>query len=187
VAVFARESPQPGHRAAIFARMPKPRVYVETTIPNFYYDFRESPAIASRREATRLWWVDAAENYELVTSTFVQGELAAGTSHWAKRRLELLDTVPLLVPTPAVDHIVKVYIEHKLMPAKPPEDAMHLALASYHDCDFIVTWNCRHLANPNKARHIRAINTRLGLVVPTLATPLELLKGASDERGMDGG
>jgi predicted nucleic acid-binding protein len=160
--------------------MPKPRAYVETTIPNFYYDFRDSPEVTLRREATRKWWAEAPGQYELVTGTFVRHELAAGTGAAVGLRLRLLDTVPLL-PTPSrIDEIAEYYLEHKLMPAKPVADAFHLALASYHGCDLIVTWNCRHLANPNKARHIQRINARLGLAVPRLVTPLHLLKGASD-------
>ena len=53
---------------------------------------------------------------------------------------------------------------------------MHLALASYYKCDFLVTWNFRHIANANKFGHIRRINTKLGLFVPALVTPLELLE-----------
>ena len=59
-----------------------------------------------------------------------------------------------------------------------------LALASYHKCDFLVTWNCLHLANANKIGHIRRVNTLLGLFTPALATPLELL-GNSDESHPD--
>ena len=66
------------------------------------------------------------------------------------------------------------------MPADPGGDALHLALASYHKCDFLVTWNCQHLANANKFGHIRRVNAMLGLFVPALVTPLELL-GDSDE------
>ena len=66
------------------------------------------------------------------------------------------------------------------MPADPAGDALHLAIASYHKYDFLVTWNCRHLANANKFGHLRRINTLLGLFVPALVTPLELL-GESDE------
>src|SRR5207244_12975766 len=55
----------------------------------------------------------------------------------------------------------------------PAGDALHLALASYHKCDFLVTWNCRHLANANKFGHIRRVNALLGLFVPALVTPLE--------------
>ena len=54
-------------------------------------------------------------------------------------------------------------------------DALHLALASFHRCDFLVTWNCRHLANANKFGHIRRVNTLLGIHVPALVTPMELL------------
>jgi hypothetical protein len=57
----------------------------------------------------------------------------------------------------------------------------HLALASYHKCDFLLTWNCRHLANANKFGYIRRVNTLLGLYVPLLVTPLELLGGIDDE------
>ena len=155
--------------------MPKPRVYVETTIPNFYYDFRDSPEVVLRREVTRRWWETAGGRYELVTSGVVLDELANGTSDRVPLRLALLVGIPALTYVPQVTGIVQTYIKHKLMPAKPPEDAWHLALASFHGCDLIITWNCRHLANPNKAGHIRRINTLLGLSVPRLVTPLDLL------------
>jgi hypothetical protein len=61
------------------------------------------------------------------------------------------------------------------MPANTAGDAFHLAIASFHACDFLVTWNCKHLANANKFAHIRRINTLLGLFVPILTTPVELL------------
>lgn len=155
--------------------MPKPRVYVETTIPNFYYDFRPSEAVALRREATRRWWATAAEQYELVTSSIVHDELARGTTHHVLARLQLLAGLESIPLSAEVAHLVAAYLRHKLVPAKPPEDAMHLALASLDACDLIVSWNCRHLANPNKAVHIQRINTRLGLPVPRLLTPLDLL------------
>jgi hypothetical protein len=65
----------------------------------------------------------------------------------------------------------------------PLGDALHLALASHHRCDFLVTWNCNHLANANKFGHIRRVNGMLGILVPALVTPLELLGGDDDERG----
>ncbi len=162
--------------------MPKPRAYVETTIPNFYYDFRDSPGITLRREVTRRWWTNAAQRYELLTSTFVHDELAAGTSGYVALRLSLLTGIQQIDLVPEIREIVLTYLSHKLMPAKPQHDAVHLALASYYECDLIVTWNCRHLANPNKAEHIQRINARLGLHVPRLVTPLDLLEEGLDER-----
>jgi predicted nucleic acid-binding protein len=156
--------------------MPKPRVYVETTIPNFYYDRRKDPAMVSRRLWTREWWSTAAIKYELVTGAPVLGELLAGITSRVALRLGLVSGLPLLVPDAAVEDTVLVYLRHKLMPAKPVEDALHLALASHHGCDLIVTWNCRHLANPNKAKHIERINATLGLHVPSIVTPRDLLR-----------
>jgi predicted nucleic acid-binding protein len=156
--------------------MTKPIAYIETTVPNFYYDFRPDPAIVARRIWTRAWWASAQREYELVTGEEVLLELAAGSSQFVPLRLELLKAVPVLPLVPQVADIVQAYLKHKLMPRKPGGDAAHLALASSFGCDFIVTWNCRHLANPNKFAHIRRINHLLGLAVPEIVRPLDLLR-----------
>ncbi len=75
----------------------------------------------------------------------------------------------------AVAEAVDAYIARHVMPHDPGGDALHLAAASFHRCDFLVTWNCRHLANANKFGHIRRVNDILGLGNPALVTPLELL------------
>ncbi len=160
--------------------MAKPRVYVETTIPSFYHELRTAPDIVARRDWTRQWWNTATQRYELVTSPAVLDELASGFPERSADRLALVRDLPLLPIELAITEIVLAYIQHKLMPADPGGDALHLALASYHKCDFLVTWNCRHLANANKFGHLRRVNTMLGLFVPALVTPLELL-GGSDE------
>src|SRR5215210_1488193 len=159
--------------------MAKPRVYVETTIPSFYYEERTAPDIVARREWTRRWWSDAAARYELVTSEAVLDELTNGPPGRSEDWLGLIRDLPLLPVEPAVAEVVQAYIRHHLMPAAPG-DALHLALASFHKCDFLVTWNCRHLANANKFSHIRRVNALLGLFVPALVTPLELLGGGDD-------
>lgn len=155
-------------------------MYIETTIPSFYHEVRTSSDIVARKEWTRQWWDGAQESYELVTSPAVLDELAGGVPEWSEIRLALVRHLPLLPVDPAILEIVQTYIEYKLMPSDPGGDAMHLALASYHKCDFLVTWNCRHLANANKFGHIRRVNTMLGLFVPALVTPLEML-GDEDE------
>jgi predicted nucleic acid-binding protein len=160
--------------------MIKKRIYVETTIPSFYHETRTAPDILARREWTRRWWDGVPSHHELVTSPAVLDELAGGIPERGAQRLALVRSLPLLQIAPAVTEIVQTYVQHKLMPEDPGGDALHLTLASYHKCDFLVTWNCRHLANANKFGHIRRINTLLGLFVPALVTPLELL-GENDE------
>ena len=61
------------------------------------------------------------------------------------------------------------------MPAVRGGDALHLAFASYYECDYLVTWDYRHLANANKFQHIRRVNVKLGLAVPQIVTPRELM------------
>ena len=155
--------------------MIKPRAYVETSIPSFYHELRSAPDVVARREWTRLWWADAPAKYELVISPAVIGELSLGIPERSAERLTLIQDLPLLTIEDEIAEIVDIYIQHKVMPADPSGDALHLAIASFHKCDFLVTWNCRHIANANKFGHIRRINTSLGLFIPALVTPLALL------------
>jgi hypothetical protein len=89
--------------------------------------------------------------------------------------LQVIAGLPLLPVSPAIPPIVDAYIARHVMPADPRGDALHLALASYHNCHFLLTWNCQHLANANKFDHIRFVNSELGLFCPILTTPFELL------------
>ena len=87
----------------------------------------------------------------------------------------MLDGMRLLELGPPVDRIVAEYVAHRLMPADSGMDAVHVAAASLHAIDFVLTWNCTHIANASKARHLSVINARLGLHVPALVTPYNLV------------
>jgi predicted nucleic acid-binding protein len=119
----------------------------------------------------------------LVSSAAVIEELSRGDYPDKSQCLELVSRLPLLPIEPIIEGIVDRYIDNHVMPRDPSGDALHLAIASYHKCEFLVTWNCQHLANANKFGHIRQLNTLLGLHVPTIVTPLELLDNEEqDER-----
>ena len=148
---------------------------LETTFFSFYHDQRSAPAIVAMRDWTRQFWEDRRDNYELVTSAAVLDELRKGEMPHKMAALDLALTIPLIPGGDEVAEIVRAYVRHKLMPVDPAGDALHLALASFHGCDYLVTWNCRHLANANKFDHIRRINTMLGVKTPDLVTPPELL------------
>jgi hypothetical protein len=157
------------------------RVYIETTIPSFYFDARSDAEMVARRGWTRRWWQDAADRYELVTSVAVVEELTRGDFPARDDCLRLIERLPLVPIEPAVAEIMETYVTRKVMPSDPVGDALHLAVASYHRCDFLLTWNCQHLANANKFDHIRRVNGVLGLFVPALVTPLELLGDDDDD------
>ena len=147
-------------------------VYIETTIPSFYHTLRSDPESIARRNWTREWWDVHAAHCQLTTSAAVIAELMRGTGTLTQTRIQLLDGVMLLPITQEVKLIAEVYIERFVMPRDPEGDALHLAVASYYKVDYLLTWNCRHLANSSKFGQIRAINFQLGLSTPELVTPL---------------
>jgi hypothetical protein len=126
-------------------------------------------------------------NLEMITwsspALAVLDELQGGDYPNKDKAVELLSNLPLVPVEPEIAGIVPAYIQNKVMPNDPVGDALHLALASFHKCDFLLTWNCRHLANANKFGHIRRVNVMLGLYIPLLITPLELLGGRDETEG----
>ncbi|MBI4614223.1 MAG: type II toxin-antitoxin system VapC family toxin [Planctomycetes bacterium] len=154
--------------------------YVETSVISFYYETRPNLEMAARRKWTRSWWDSAVQRHDLVTGAAVIEELRNGDYPNRDECLALVASLPLLAVEPAVIDIVDTYIHRHVMPADPAGDALHLALASFHRCDFLVTWNCKHLANANKFGHIRTVNALLGLYVPAMVTPLELSEEVND-------
>ncbi len=130
--------------------------------------------MVARRHWTRQWWDRCAQRYSLVTSEGVIAELEEGQYESQAEAVDLVSNLPRLEVVDDIADIIDVYLDSHLMPKQRLGDALHLALASYHKCDFLLTWNCSHIANANKFEHIRIINTRLGLFVPALVTPMEL-------------
>jgi len=153
------------------------RVYIETTIPSFYYTLRTDVESVARMNWTRRWWSEFARQFTLVSSPAVVAELRRGTGKTTSQRISLLKDAELLEITAQVEDVAKVYVDRLVMPDDPGGDALHLAVASVHGVDVLLTWNCRHLANPSKMEHIRLVNHELGLAMPLLTTPLNYLSG----------
>jgi predicted nucleic acid-binding protein len=150
----------------------KEKVYLDSTIPSYYFDERESLSLFS--EVTRKWWSEMAGQYDLYISDAVLQELNSGNYPKKTEIISLVSTIPLLPLTSDLEQVVEFYIANYVMPRTLVGDAVHLAYASYYDIHYLLTWNCNHLANANKRKHIRVINGRLGLSTPELITPLEL-------------
>jgi hypothetical protein len=150
----------------------KPLVYLETTIPSYYCDDR--PAVAADIARTREWWDQERDAYDCFISAVVLDELSSGDYAHKADCLSLVDGFPLLDVNQRVLEIAEVYQKHGLMPKPPSADAVHLALASFYRMDFLLTWNCRHIANANKTKHFEVLNHGMGLPVPQLITPHQL-------------
>ena len=152
----------------------KPTVYIETSIPSFFYETREGAKFVAMKQWTQDWWKNESGNYQCVTSDAVINELETGKHPKKSEKLNLISEIELLEINHSIEEIVEVYLAHFLMPKNDIGDALHLAIASYHKVDFLLTWNCKHIANANKRAHIRRINERLNLFTPALVTPYEL-------------
>ena len=154
----------------------RPTVYIETTIPSFYFEVREDPTSRYHREATRRWWDHRSHGFLRVTSGFVLLELEEAPDLIRGGAEALMRDVPLLPVPDRFDEVVATYIQHRVMPQDAQGDAAHLAVASLYACEFLLTWNCRHLANARKRRHIEVVNRMMGLPSPLIVTPEGLME-----------
>lgn len=154
-------------------------VYLDTTFPSYLFDERQS--IALHIEVTKRWWEEESSKYEVWASEETVNEIGDGNYPRKEEILKFIADVPLLEPNPQITDIAQVYLDNYLMPSVLKGDALHLAYASFYKIDFLLTWNCNHLANANKRQHIRVINARLNLPTPEIITPLELFSENVDD------
>ena len=159
----------------------KSTVYIETTIPS-YLTARPSRdlIVAGRQELTRLWWETRRDKFSLCISDFVIEEATRGHPEAARKRLEVLAEVPLLEIDNEVVGLTKTILESGLIPNKAAADAGHVAVASRHGVDYMITWNCTHLANAEILRYINYVVSEAGYFLPTICTPDELFGGEID-------
>ena len=150
--------------------------YIETSIPSFYFTGRTDPLSISRQHWTRQWWSTIGDSFDRFSSPAVVAELSRGSREDLKiPRIGLVADLEMLEINTDVLKIARIYVERLLMPDDAEGDALHLAIASYHNMDVLLTWNCKHLANPNKFGHIDKVNGQLGLAMPLITTPLNYL------------
>ena len=154
----------------------KQTIYIETTIPSYYYSQRKASDLVVLSRWTREWWDKESPEFELATSLAVIEELERGNHPLKAEKLALVGRLKQLEVTPSILETVETYIKSKLMPDDPQGDALHLALASHYKCDILLSWNCKHIVNYQKAGHLANVNRTFGLPVPALLTPFDLLK-----------
>jgi predicted nucleic acid-binding protein len=150
----------------------KKAVYLDTTVPSYRFDDRES--LKYLCDITRKWWSEESHIFDIFISIETIAELNRGDYPRKNEILNFARSIKQLKPEKEINEIALHYIANKLMPNDIQGDAIHLAYASYYKIDYLLTWNCNHLANANKKQHIKIINARLDLFTPEITTPLEL-------------
>ena len=154
----------------------KSRLYLETTIPS-YLTSRPSRdlIVAGHQQLTRKWWEKRRGAFELYLSQLVLDEASAGDQGAARDRLKAMRDFPLLDVTPEVTELATRILASGKIPRKAATDAAHIAIAAAHGMDFLLTWNCVHIANATNARALAAICRALGSDCPVICTSEELM------------
>lgn len=155
----------------------KPKVYLETSIIS-YLAARPSRdiIIAAHQELTNEWWENRRKRFELFVSQLVIQEAKAGDKNAAQKRLDILEPIPLLELNDKVISLARILM-NEAIPQKAVEDALHIAVAAIHGMDYLLTWNCKHIANAEKEHAIAAVCRSSNFEPPIICTPEELMGG----------
>ena len=151
-------------------------LYLDTSVIG-YLTIRPSTNLitASNSVITQNWWDTRRQNFTLYISEVVLEELARGDQEIATKRLELISELPLLAINEAVEELAQQFLIKSNLPPKASDDALHIALATVYKVDYLLTWNCKHIANAQIQKKLSQISIESGYELPTICTPYELM------------
>jgi hypothetical protein len=151
-------------------------VYLETTFIS-YLVARPSRdlLVAAHQQATQEWWANRRSGFENCVSQVVIDEASAGDPDEVQRRLAIIDGLPALEITEDAESLTQAIMAAGMLPPNAVRDAAHIAVAAVHAIDYLLTWNCKHLANAQIARRIALVCAKLGHRMPIICTPEELM------------
>ncbi len=154
----------------------KRRIYLETTIVS-YLTARPSSnlVIAAHQELIIEWWSEHRKRFDLFVSELVLLEASKGDESAAQRRLTELSDIPILAIEEAARDLARIFVVRNLIPAKVVEDAIHIAIATTQGMDFLITWNCKHIANAEIRERLEAVCLEAGYRMPVICTPEQLM------------
>ena len=157
-------------------------IFIETTIPSYYVSRPSRDLLQlARQELTREWWDNQRQQFELFTSQLVLDEAADGETAKASERLALLTAIPLLDLNEEVQVLAKRMVSSGILPSVASRDAFHIAAAGVHRMDFLLTWNCKHIANPFIADRLHACFSEAGVHLPVICTPEQFFTDDNDD------
>ena len=156
--------------------MSPPRVYIETSVVS-YLAARPSRdlIVAGHQQLTAEWWDRRRDLFQVFASALVLQEASFGDPEFARRRLEMLKGIRLLETHPEASQLAEVLMQRGPLPRKAEADAAHIALAAVHGMDYLLTWNCKHIANAEMQPALARICRARGYSLPVLCTPEQLM------------
>lgn len=155
--------------------MARPAIYIETSVIS-YLVARPSRdlIVAAHQQLTSDWWYNQSAEYELFTSQLVLDEAKAGDPEIASRRLAALEGISLLKISDAAISLADKLIKANAVPQKAAQDSLHIAIACVNGMDYLLTWNCKHMANARMRSKIDKVCREAGFIPPIICTPEEL-------------
>jgi hypothetical protein len=150
-------------------------VYLETTFISYLVSRPSRDLlVAAHQQATHDWWIERRQQFECYISQVVLDEARAGDPDEAAKRMAKISGLPVLEVTEEAEWLTTAILSSGAVPPQAVRDAAHIAVAVVHDLDYLLTWNCKHLANAQIMRRIAAACNREGYSMPLICTPEEL-------------
>ena len=151
-------------------------VYLETTFISYLVArlSRDLP-VAGHQQLTQEWWANRRSQFECFVSQVVIDESSAGDPNEAQKRLGIIANLQALNLTAETEALTQTILSSGVLPIQAARDAAHVAVATVHGVDYLLTWNCKHLANAQIIRRIEAVCTKSGYRMPLICTPEELM------------
>ena len=158
-------------------------MYIETSVISYLVGWlnRNDLQVAAHQELTRRWWASRRDEFELYASAAVIDEAAEGDEELAAQRLRFLEGLALLQVTGQAHALRSELLRRSQIPAKASTDALHIAVATVHGMDYLLTWNCKHIANAVTLPVVYEVCRSNGYEPPLVCTPYELLGEADEE------
>jgi predicted nucleic acid-binding protein len=151
-------------------------VYIETTIISYLVARPSSDLlVAAHQHTTEEWWTNRRHEFECCISQIVIDEISAGNPEIAKKRMKIINNFAVLDVTEEAEQLTMLILAEGAMPTQEVRDAAHIAVAAVNNMDYLLTWNCKHLANAQIIRRISVICNRQGYNMPVICTPEELM------------
>lgn len=151
-------------------------VYLETTFISYLVPRPSRDLlVAAHQQATLERWANRRGQFRCCASQVVIDEASAGDATEIQKRLAILGGLPALEVTDDAERLTEAIMAAGVLPSHGIRDAAHIAVAAVHGIDYLLTWNCKHLANAQIARRIAGVCQDLGQRMPIICTPEELM------------
>ena len=155
----------------------KSRVYIETTVVSYLAArLSRDATIANRQRLTQQFWYEHVDRFELVISPIVISEIRRGDAEAALSRLDLVSDITRLPMSEIISNLTQTLLDTGAIPRNAEADATHIAIAAFHNIEYLATWNYKHIVNVYKRQHIEQICRDKGFQPAMICTPAELIE-----------